>query len=470
MWYILAKKEIKAALRERVFYLLTITLWALLLVAALGGYKNYVKAEQDRTKAAQLFRHEWEEQQANPHSAAHFGTYLFKPLTFIGLYDKGLTNYTGTTYRVEAHQQHEINYALAQDSTGEMRFGELTVASIFQLLVPLLIIFLGFSSVAREREINTLRLLLAQGLKPASLLWGKLAGNYFLIMVILLPAFLLMLISLISNPSADLLYLRLLAMLASYAIYFFIITAWVICISSLSSSSGASLLLNLGVWAFFCVFLPRLTAGFIDRSYPLPVRSEFNRLVDQGYSKGINGDQGNRERRADYEKKILAQYKVDSVQNLPLNFDGLAMQYGEDYLSRVYKKYAQEIEETIRKQQKLQEAFSFINPFMAVQQLSMAYAGTDYLHHVDFHRNAQKYRDAFIRILNLNMAYGGSEYLTYDYKVGPEFFKKMKNFEYSLPAVKVLFKQHVAALSALALWFCALLFMIPVVSKKLIKT
>jgi ABC-2 type transport system permease protein len=165
MWMIIARKELKEAIRKRVFLVLALLFWSLMGVTAYSSYGHYTNYTGQVKEAENMFRQEWEQQKRNPHSAAHFGTYLFKPLSFLGLYDPGINSYTGNTYRVEAHNQSEMNYAAAQDNDVQQRFGLLTIGLVFQLLMPLLIIFLCAPSITVERGHRTLQILVAQGMQ-----------------------------------------------------------------------------------------------------------------------------------------------------------------------------------------------------------------------------------------------------------------------------------------------------------------
>lgn len=462
---VIAINEIRSALRNKTMVLLSIIFWLLIIVAAFGGFKNYTLSDQNRKQAKAMFRKEWVEQKANPHSAAHFGTYLFKPFSLLSLFDTGLNNYTGTSYRVEAHNQAEMNYAAAQDSDTEMRFGELTIASLLQLFLPLLIIFLCFQSVSKERENHTLKLLYAQGLKPSSLLWGKIIGNYLLISFITIPAFLIMLLAVgLKEPS---LLARTVAFSTCYLLYFLILISVFVYVSALSKSSKNALLTSLGLWVFFCVMLPKIVTGLANNWYSLPSRGEFNKAIETGTKNGINGDKDRMGRYKDYLSQTLAKYKVDSASQLPINFDGLNMQNGEDYLTKVYLNYAKEVEKKIGQQQLVQQVVAFIDPFLSIQQLSMAYAGTDYDHHINFHKHAQQYRDEFIRKLNFNMAYDDKDKLKYEYQVGPAFFKTMHDFEYQQPQLSWAVQKHQYALYALLLWLVLTLSLVPIISKKI---
>ena len=448
------KKELRIIFRGKAPYLLIGLLYLLVLVAMIGGYSSYKKTLKDKQMSTDKFVQEWVSQEANPHSAAHFGTYLFKPNTALELIDKGLLDYMGNTYRVEAHHQHEMNYAVARDNSSEFRFGELTFAFILQMFVPLMIIFLGFSSISREKENNTLKILWAQGVDNKKLIWGKLLGVYFTIILICLPLFLILIITPIAiSSSVNVPWIRIGSMLASYLFFYLLITGLVVWVSAKMSSSKASLQVSLWGWVFLFVLLPRLFAGLTDSVYPLPSRNAFNEKVNLAYVEGIDGNQSKKERSEALKNEVLAKYSKDSLQDLPINFDGLSMQSGEDYLSKVYDTYASEVRKLIEKQNSMFGYLGFLDPVVAIRQLSMGYAGTDYVHHVHFHSKAKQYRDDFIRTLNMEMAYAeDSKYLQYEYKVGSDFFNKMEVFTYELPPIHQMYTFYLPSICSLFFW------------------
>ena len=56
-------------------------------------------------------------------------------------------------------------------------------------------------------------------------------------------------------------------------------------------------------------------------------------------SKGIDGHNPTDKRREDLKLKTLAEYEVDSLKNLPINFDGIVMQEDEEYGNIVWDKH-----------------------------------------------------------------------------------------------------------------------------------
>jgi ABC-2 type transport system permease protein len=74
---------------------------------------------------------------------------------------------------LEAHKQKELKYRPAQDRTAVQRFGELTAAEGFLVLLPLFIVLVTFGAFAAEREQGTLRQLLSLGVSRRDLAWGS---------------------------------------------------------------------------------------------------------------------------------------------------------------------------------------------------------------------------------------------------------------------------------------------------------
>jgi ABC-2 type transport system permease protein len=455
--FIIAKKEFREALRDKLLWLFAAITWVLIALGALTGWQKHKGMEAQRAKAAQIFRHEWEEQEANPHSAAHFGTYLFKPSSVLEIYDHGLNNFLGNTYRVEAHVQHEVNHSEAENSDTPLRFGELSVSLVFQLLLPLMILLISFNAISKEREGNTLKVLLMQRAKPSSVIWGKLLGIYAIVLTVVLPALLLLAVPFLIGNAGKELIVRYLLLSGVYLVYFLLFTGIGLTLSAISKTSQTALASALGLWIVLAILLPRATTRWIDSAHPLPSRYDFNRQLSQGYQQGLDKDGNITERRNNYLKQTLQKYKVDSISKLPVNFDGLSMQFGEDYNSKVYDHLSGKVEATIGKQQEQLEHFSLLNPFQAIQQLSMGLTGTDYFHHLSFHHQAKEYRDNFVRQLNMSLANSGSSYLSYDFTVGPGFFRKMKDFRFKCPTVNDTTRAHRWAFLSLAIWTIALL-------------
>jgi ABC-2 type transport system permease protein len=111
----------------------------------------------------------------NPHSAAHYGVYAFKPKSQLAIVDTGIDPYVGVATWLEAHKQNEFKYRPAQDRTAVQRFGELTGAEVLQVLLPLFIVLLTFSAFSASAS-RGLTAPAAQPGRPPHLAAGKALG------------------------------------------------------------------------------------------------------------------------------------------------------------------------------------------------------------------------------------------------------------------------------------------------------
>ncbi|WP_072144884.1 ATP-binding cassette domain-containing protein [Hymenobacter sp. AT01-02] len=232
MMHSIAQKEFISTLRDRRFGVLSALVLALLLAATLVGRASYRTLQQERQLAQATVNEQFRNQPArHPHRVAHYGSFAFRPKSGLSLLDAGVDSFTGSAVFLEAHQQNSVNFSPAQQSGSLIRFGEMTVAFVLQLLVPLLIIFLCFGAFTQERETGTLKLLLSQGVTMRQVAWGKILGYSQAVALVVAPALALAAVLLFTGEefaSGVDLAARLTLFVVSYAVYFFlfVVGAW----------------------------------------------------------------------------------------------------------------------------------------------------------------------------------------------------------------------------------------------------
>ncbi|CCH55104.1 hypothetical protein BN8_04339 [Fibrisoma limi BUZ 3] len=459
MLQLIAQKEFTATLRDRRFLVAGALVLLLLLVATWTGFRNYQSLAQKRAEANQSARAAWLGQpEKNPHSAAHYGTFAFRPKSDLSFLDFGLDTYTGSSVYLEGHRQNDAKFSAAEDATSLIRFGEMTVAFVLQLLIPLLIIFLCFGAFTQEREENTLNILLSQGASVQTLFWGKVAGFARVIGLVVVPALLLAATLLFAQTgfqgTADT-ALRLGLFVLVYTLYFGLFIIGSVFVSARSTSSRASLLTLLGIWIAACIALPKATANLGESLFKVPSSYVFQKELHEDVEKGIDGHNPEDARAKELEKRVLAQYGVDSVSQLPVNFDGIVMQEGEKYTSMVYQKHFGELQNQFQKQNSLATITGFLNPYLAVRDLSMGLSGSDYDHFLDFKAKAEAYRFALVERLNNQMKVF-SKTGDWEKTVSRDFWAKTPNFQYQLPSVGWALGRHWLSVLALLLFSGAL--------------
>ncbi len=451
----LAQKELVSARRDKRFVLLGAIIVLLLAVAAISGVVSYNQLSAERNLAQHAADHDFKSQPSrHPHRMAHYGSYAFRPKSSLSFFDFGLDTYTGTMVYLEAHQQNSANFSAVQQSGGLLRFGEMTVAFVLQWLIPLLIIFLTFNTFTQEKEQETLKVLLSQGLTVAQIANAKLQGYAKALSLIILPALLVasLFLLLANGLSIDAGFLlRLLLFLTAYLVYFFIFLAGSILVSALNQHSRSALLLLLGIWITACVIMPKVTANLGSLLYQTPSKAEMDATVHHAASHGMNGHDPQDKRTAEFTKALLAKYKVDSVSQLPVNVDGLVMAEGEAYSSKVYAQEFDKLANTYHQQSKVSEWAGLLNPYLAIRYTSMALAGTDAAHYVHFLKAAEDYRYRLAQHLN-HLQTTKLKYHDKETRLDNSHWKNYPAFSYREPSVGWALGSHLISVVALLLW------------------
>ncbi len=442
--------EWKILLRVKTLVYLTLCfILGLILVTWLGVVQQRKQQEQQQ-KAQKNFREQWENIEGmNPHGAAHYGTYAFKPLTALSSIDEGVNTITGNVLRLEGHVQNEIVYSEASQSLSISKFGKLKPSLLLQYVIPLLLIFLSFASVSSEKETGRLKLLIFQGASLQKLILAKSLGIWLYGLLLLIATILVQ--AVVNSTGADSLE-RTIFLLFVYAVYYYIITTLATYFSASLKSNISALSSMLAIWILWTIFIPKIWGNTTDKLYPLPSRQEFKSAMQEDRSKGIDGHNPWDKREKELEQKVLSKYKVDSLVQLPINFDGIVMQADEEYGNQVWDRHFGNNYEILQKQKSIYQLSGLFNPFASLQSASMGFSGTDMLHHLDFLQQAEHYRRGFIKTLNDKHAYGGSKTGDWGWEPDSDFYKTVKDFEYQSPVLAKLSAHYFTDILCLTWW------------------
>ncbi|MEL7123929.1 MAG: DUF3526 domain-containing protein [Bacteroidota bacterium] len=417
----------------------------------LGNYENAKQAKSSQ-EAKEHLRAQWESIDAmNPHSAAHYGTYVFKPTNLMSSLDDGVSSVTGNVLRVEGHVQNEMVHSEASQMQAVSRFGKLKSSLLLKYIVPLLLIFLAFSSVSNEKQSGRMKLLIMQGARPFQLILAKTLSVW--LVGALLLSLVVVIYSLLNIQSLDgEVFTRTLLFFTSYALYYFIITGLTVYLSARWQNATVALTSMLAVWMLWTVFLPNIFLSSVEKWHPLPSRNEFQAAMKEDRSKGLDGHNPADERKKAIEDRVLAEYGVDSLHQLPINLDGILMQEDEEYGNKVWDKHFGNMRQVFAQQKQSLQLLGLLNPFVSLQNASMGFSSGDNLHHQDFLVQVEDYRRVFIKALNDKHAFGGSKTGDWGWKADNEFYKSVADFDYQPSSVTGLFKNYIPDLGLLLLW------------------
>jgi ABC-2 type transport system permease protein len=460
---------LKRVIRQKHLQLMSIIIVILYILVGINSaisYKNKI-ALFDQAKAN--VRKAWLNQPAqNPHSSAHYGHYVFQPVTALNFLDNGVTDYLGSVLKLEGHRQNDAAFSPIMNNSEMARLGEINFSWVLQVLIPLFIILMSFNSISAEFEQNNIKLLKSQGASIGQLLWGNVCSILTILLTLFLVGvfFIFILYALLTKqPLNTFPFSDFLIWISTYMVYFFILILFSVIISALVKVSKLSFLILLSFWVFSIIILPKLIYSTSRIIYPYPSKQEFTKTLNESRKKGIDGHDPMDQRTKQFNDSLLLKYNVKSLDELPINADGLIMQADEDYANKVYDKHFSDIRTVTNNQNQLASIISIINPFLAIKNISMTIAQSDYNSNMIFLSEAEQYRRYLIKELNTKMAYGGSKTGEWDWSVDVSYWNTVRDFSYpQAPLLKRLSYRKIEIIS-LFLWVVILIVSIKLIAR-----
>lgn len=450
----IAAHEFRLLRRRRSTWLLA-GLFLALVVAAAGLNAARQQRERAQQQAYQaLVRAQWEGQpDRHPHRVAHYGTFAFKAPGPLAAVDPGVDSFAGRVQFLEAHRQNAANFAEAGALSSVFRFGELSLAFVLQLFLPLVVIVLGHRTFAEERESGRLRVLLGQGAAPRALAYGKalgLAGATlpFLAVAALAAVFVT---RIDGGATADrLARLGLLGLGAGLQLVAWIgLTVWV---SARAAQPARALAVLVAFWLGGNLVLPRAAAALAAAVHPLPDKSSFAAAVEREARALGDSHDPNDPLFGALKAQTLAHYGVTRVEDLPVNWGAIVMARGEELSAQTFARHFEALGRRLAAQARVVEGAAVFAPSLAFRQLSTAAAGTDLRAQLVFQREAEAYRFAFVQRLNAlhrdHVPYRGDR----DTRLAAATWREFEDFRPSTPTLAESFLPLLPLWLALLAW------------------
>ena len=460
------KNEWRYLLRSRIFLGISFAFASILLVSVFLGIYQTKNQEQTHQNAKNHVRQQWVSiDEMNPHSAAHYGTYVFKPSNLLSSLDEGVNSVTGNVLRVEGHVQNEIIHSEASQMQAISRFGKLKPSLLLQYIVPLLLVFLAFSSVSNEKQSGRIKLLVLQGAKPLQIILSKTLSVW--LYGVLLFIFILLVYGVLNFESLNSEILaRTLLFFLSYNFYYFIISGLTVFFSARWQNATLALTSMLGIWIIWTIFLPNILMSSAEKWHPLPSRNEFQTAMKEDRSKGIDGHNPADKRSEALKQKVLKEYGVDSLSQLPINFSGIRLQADEEYGNSVWDKHFGNNRDILKSQKKSYQLGGILNPFISLQNTSMGFMASDNLHHQEFLLQVENYRRVFIKMLNAKYTISKRS-ATNSGNADNAFFKSVPDFNHKPTQISVVISNYILDVTLLILWSILVLLLIVFRTKKI---
>ncbi|MFJ4289557.1 DUF3526 domain-containing protein [Cupriavidus sp. NPDC089707] len=467
--WLIAREEWRLMRRDRVAVASLALVLLLTIAAILSAWEHHrdVSAQQaryqqqaDREFASQPDRH--------PHRMAHYGHYLFRPLSPLAVFDPGIDLYTGRSLYLEAHRQNSANFGEVRQSSLLVRFGQLSPAFVLQVLAPLLLIFAGHGVLARERESGVLRVLLAQGVRGGQLVRGKVLAVAGVALAVLLPAAAVLAWIALARPS-DAPLAALLA--AAYAGWLLLWSLLVTVVSAWCRRSRDALLVLLALWAVLVIMLPRAVPDLVNTVVALPTRLESTIAVERELAAIGDSHDPEDPYYNGFRQKILAQYGVRRVEDLPVNYKGLLKTEGERLTSALFDRHADAAFALQFRQVRLTDALGLLSPAFALRRLSMTAAATDLHAYRDFLWQGERYRYGLVQFLNRleaeQIRYADAVDPARENRIGHHHWQALPAFAYVPPSHAGIARRALAPALVLLAWLAAWLWLARMAARRL---
>ncbi|MEM7687664.1 MAG: DUF3526 domain-containing protein [Pseudomonadota bacterium] len=393
----IAREEWRLWLRSKVVVAAALIV-AVMLITTSVLTANRVAGEQSQRMEQQVAAEQtfFAQPDRHPHRMVHYGHYAFRPPPPLAVFEPGVDAVTGQSIFLEGHRQNTAMFADTKAAADMGGFSTLTPASLYQLLMPLLVIVLGHAMFLRERESGTLAVLLAQGQSGVGLAMGKAAGLLGVVAIFMIPLAAVASYSITLGESA----LAALSLVLGYFVYLCVWGAVILAASILVKQRSVSLGVLVFVWLFAALIVPRFAINASSAAIDAPGKIESDLVMLAEQRKLGDGHDAADPAFQALQAQVLEQYEVETVEDLPINWRGVVASYSEAELTDLLNSYAQDRMGLEARQSRMFDLFGLISPTIAIGSISRTLAGTDLAAHHRFLREAEDLRFDFVQSLN----------------------------------------------------------------------
>lgn len=443
---IIFRKELKEIFRTAKLSWMIIGLLVLTALSVYNGYTYYTTHSQLLQESqATTYQQFISQGNKNPHLGAHFGFYAYKPTADLAMIDNGIEDYTGNSFYLEPHKRGIIKFREVTDATSLKSFGFFNIAYLIQFIFPLFVFLICHNIFSKEWENGTIKMLLGAGAGKFQLYAGKLlacmAVIFMIAGMIILAAFILMVACTGTILPGFTIYA------AGVCIFAVIMTSIAVSVSLITRSATLSLVILSGFWLTGVFLIPRLSAEISRHAYPAITSVEFEENIFREMQYGVNGEGHKDERREKLLQRTLAEYHVDSIQQLPVFFIPITIEYFEESDGKVMDRAYMAIENNQAKQDAMVRMLALFSPFLAFRDFSMHVTATDMNTHNDFAEKAEMHRRKMGVIVD--------DFYQHHVEATNDFWKTVPQFSYQPPGIARRVTAASGALTILGCWILA---------------
>jgi ABC-type transport system involved in multi-copper enzyme maturation permease subunit len=399
----LIRKEITETILDLRFWIVTALFLILIPLGMYVSRKDYESRLANYQQEYQMYRQHYGKDVGPDVEAQGFRPPSMLSIFALGLDpfmpDKAITSRSGL---VRAAKEPGI------DNPESLLFGKADYLFNVSFIVSLAALIFTFNRISGEREKGTLRLIISSSIRRGDILIAKIVGNYLVLLVPFVIAFLAALIILNTSSAISVwsseLWLALLAIVLITLLFILVMVSLGICVSTLTHGSMASIMMLFLVWVMAVLGIPKMSPMIAEAVYPVESRNvvnlaqtiaredierEFNEKKSDMFKKyrtefGVTGGGVTTRPRTEAEKKAYAKYdqEVGAIEN-----------ECQRRIANAIRKLEQDYRNKRNVQASLAVNLSRISPVSCYTYLISGLAGTGSTESDKFIENAERYQE-----------------------------------------------------------------------------
>ncbi|MEM9501385.1 MAG: DUF3526 domain-containing protein [Pseudomonadota bacterium] len=455
----IAREEWRLWLRSKIVVAAALIVGVLLAATSVLTI-NRVAAEQEQRLQQQIAAEQtfFAQPDRHPHRMVHYGHYAFRRPPPLAVFEPGVDAVTGQSIFLEGHRQNTAMFADTKAAADLGGFAALTPASLYQVLLPLLLIVLGHAMLLRERESGTLAVMLAQGQSGANLALGKAIALLAVIAIFMIPLIAVAAYSVGLGENA----LTAFSLVGGYFAYLCIWGAVVLAASIILKQRAVSLGALIFVWLFAALIVPRLAINASSAAIDAPGKIESDLVMLAEQRKLGDGHNAADPAFQVLQAEVLEQYGVETIEELPINWRGVVASYSEAELTDLLNEHAENRMRLEARQSRIFDLFALASPTIAIGSASRGLAGTDLATHHRFLRESETLRFNFVQSLNevhaneldyaVDMNRNADAEAARRARVNAEAWQVLDEFRFTPDSAELRVNRSTLSLGMLAIW------------------
>jgi ABC-type transport system involved in multi-copper enzyme maturation permease subunit len=404
MLWTLVKKEITTAILDLRFWVAALLCVVLI---PLGIYVN--RKDYERRLAGYQAKHQEYRQRHGKGVYPYTEAQAFRPPSVMSIFASGIDPFMPDKVVTMRSGLFRTVKELSVDNPYSLLIGKVDFLFNVVFIVSLAALIFTFNAFSGEREMGTLRLMIANSVPRSRILLAKLLGNYVALLIPFVISLLMALLILDASPDVSILSPRvwpfLLVIIGATFLFMLCMVSLGLCISALTGYSTDSIVLAFFVWAVFVLGVPKVSPMIADILYPVESADVFDsnkRLIAEEIDNEFSDE------REELKEQCFDEYAVpesDRRWSSPRTeagkkaidrFDREILSIDEEYQKRLAETLGR-IERDYRRRRHVRFSIAMnlsrISPTCSYTYIVSELSGTGVTEPENFTKNAQRYQD-----------------------------------------------------------------------------